>query len=269
MNYERHYFSSCWPDITGEDYEHLKDSIHLSGLRDAITLYEGQILDGWNRYRACNDMEMPAHYVEFEGTPDEAEQFVQDKHNRRSLTLTQRLTCIGLMRQRPKVGRPNNTAGPAVLTAKDMAKKAGSGLRYAEHVSQAISKGAPELVASMKAGKVGAEKAAAISKLPQSEQAAAIDKPLPKQFKPVEEEGAPDQDEFDSVAAAEKAEVMAMKLLLASDEPLADITAKYEQALLQVERLNARIIGLQNQSTHQIKTIKALQNKLKKLEQAA
>lgn len=106
------------------------------------------------------------------------------------------------------------------------------------------------------------------------DQAAAIAKPLPRPSKPepkpeVEEDGAPDQAEFDSVAAAEKAEMMAMRLLLASDEPLADVTAKYEQAVLQIERLNARIVGLQNQSTQQIKTIKSLQAKLKKLEQAA
>ena len=84
-----------------------------------------------------------------------------------------------------------------------------------------------------------------------------------------DEEGAPDQDEFDSVAAAEKAEQMAMRLLLASDEPMADLAAKYEQALIQVDRLNARIVGLQNQSMHQIKTIKSLQNKIKKMEQPA
>lgn len=86
---------------------------------------------------------------------------------------------------------------------------------------------------------------------------------------PVEDEGAPDEAEFDSIAAAEKAEEMAMRLLLASDEPLADVTEKYKQALLQIEQLTARIVGLQNQSTHQIKTIKSLQAKLKKLEQSA
>lgn len=86
---------------------------------------------------------------------------------------------------------------------------------------------------------------------------------------PQDDEGAPDEAEFDSIAAAEKAEEMAMRLLLASDEPLADVTEKYKQSLLQIEQLTARIVGLQNQSTHQIKTIKSLQAKLKKLEQAA
>jgi uncharacterized ParB-like nuclease family protein len=107
-------------------------------------------------------------------------------------------------------------------------------------------------------------------------QTAAIGKPLAKTAKPEskpeaapDDEGAPDQAEFDAQAAAEKAEAMAMRLLLASDKPLADVTAKYQQALLQIERLTARITGLQNESTHQIKVIKSLQSKLKRLEQAA
>lgn len=104
---------------------------------------------------------------------------------------------------------------------------------------------------------------------------AAVDanpKPLPVAARPKQDEpdeGAPDQAEFDAQAAAEKAEAMAMRLLLASDQPLADVTEKYQQALLQIERLTARIAGLQNESTHQIKVIKSLQSKLKRLEQAA
>lgn len=252
MNYERHYFSSCWPDITGEEYEHLKDSIHVSGLRDAITLYEGQILDGWNRYRACNDMATPAHFVEFEGTPEEAEQFVEDKHNRRSLTLTQRLTCIGLMRQRPSIGRPKNTEGPSVLTAKDMAKKAGSSVRYAEHVNEAIAKGAPELVESMKSGKVGAEKAAAISKLPQAEQAAAIDKPLPKPApKPEPEHDDGMLTEAELIAEmqetqAENKQLQERVTLMSSDDKAAEI----DKLLTRINGLEGRI----NQLMMQVKS---------------
>lgn len=261
MQYERHYFSSCWPDITGEEYEHLKDSIYVSGLRDAITLYEGQILDGWNRYRACNDMVMPAHYVEFEGTPEEAEQFVQDKHNRRSLTLTQRLTCIGLMRQRPSVGRPKNTEGPSVLTAKDMAKKAGSSVRYAEHVNEAIAKGAPELVESMKSGKVGAEKAAVISKLPKDQQAAALDKPLPKAaalHKPAPKP-ALQEPKLDDLALTDADLIEEMQETQAENKQLLERVElmSSDNKAAEIDKLLTRISGLEgriNQLMMQVKT---------------
>ena len=268
MKFERHYFSSCWPDITGEEYEHLKDSINISGLREAITLYEGQILDGWNRYRACTDNAMEAHYVEFEGTPEEAEQFVQDKHNRRSLTLTQRLTCIGLMRQRPSVGRPKNTEGPSVLTAKDMAKKAGSSVRYAEHVNEAIAKGAPELVASMKSGKVGAEKAAAIAKLPKEEQAAAIHKPAPKPAPAVvePEDDGPSAEELAAHAAAEAADRELVAKLLDSNEPLADLAAENKQLKAEIAQLKLARDGFMNRCNEAIALVKARDRQIAKLE---
>lgn len=178
MKYERHPLSAAWPDMADEDFVALKDSISYSGLLEPITLYEGQILDGWHRYVACVATGMEPSFIEFSGS--EPVQFVQDKHTRRPLTLTQRLTCIALMhRWRPRGG--NQSAGPAdCLSSKDIAKAAGGGVRSAEHVKEAITKGAPELVQAMKAGKVGAEKAAAIAKLPQEQQAAAIHQPLPR-----------------------------------------------------------------------------------------
>ena len=52
MNYTRHDLSSYWPDMADEDFLALKESIGYSGLLEPITLFEGQILDGWHRYNA-------------------------------------------------------------------------------------------------------------------------------------------------------------------------------------------------------------------------
>ena len=204
MNYERHQLSASWPDMAEEDFVALKDSISYSGLIEPITLFEGQILDGWHRYSACIQTETAPKFEEFLGS--DPAQYVRDKHTRRPLTLTQRLTCIALMsRWKPRGG--NQSAVPAdCSSSKDIAKAAGGGVRSAEHVKEAITKGAPELVQAMKAGKVGAEKAAAIAKLPQAEQAAAIAKPAPKPAKPAkpapvvepEIEAPPDYTELDA-----------------------------------------------------------------------
>lgn len=276
MNYERHFLSACWPDITGEEYEHLKDSISVSGLRESITLYEGQILDGWNRYRACIDTAMSMQLVDFDGTPEEAEQFVRDKHNRRSLTLTQRMACEAKMSTWPGRGgdrfTKNQSAPGALCSASsavspqnrtELAKKTGGSVRTAQQVINVVKSGNEEAINAMVQGKLSAK--AADAKVKGKDKIAPTTPKLAIQ----EDDGAPDEAEFNSVAAAEKAEAMAMRLLLASDEPLADVTEKYKQSLLQIEQLSARIVGLQNQSTQQVKTIKALQTKLKKLEQAA
>jgi hypothetical protein len=270
MNYTQHPLSAAFPAMNADEYQSLVDSINSIGVQNPITLLDGMVIDGWHRYTAAQSLGMNCPTVELDDTDPRDFVMAQNK-TRRHITQAQLALATAQVYQWVSVGNPAfaqlGTECPIGKTTAEMAEIAGVGERTMKQAKAVETKAAPEVIAAVKRGEVGLPKAAAIAKLPIAEQAAALHKPTPKpEF---EEEGAPDQAEFDSIAAAEKAEQMAMRLLLASDEPLADVTAKYEQALLQIEQLSARIVGLQNQSTHQIKTIKGLQAKLKKLEQAA
>jgi hypothetical protein len=53
---EYHELAAMFPLMEGVDYEDLKRDIQTNGQREAIWLYEGKILDGRNRYRACMDL---------------------------------------------------------------------------------------------------------------------------------------------------------------------------------------------------------------------
>ena len=178
MNYERHPISGSWPDMLQDDFVALKDSINVSGLRDPIVLFEGMILDGWHRYSACKEIGFEPVFVNF--TDDDPIQYVQDKHTRRPLNLTQRMTAIALMHAWQPVGKPSNCAPGAYLTSQQLAKAAGGSIRTAVQVKEAITKGSAALVDGMKSGKTSAKKASAVAKLPKRQQAAALDKPLPK-----------------------------------------------------------------------------------------
>lgn len=48
-----HPLADVFPLIKGADFDELVSSIKENGQREAITLLEGKILDGRNRYRAC------------------------------------------------------------------------------------------------------------------------------------------------------------------------------------------------------------------------
>lgn len=53
MMYEPHEFSLAFPEMTEEQFRRLAVDIRRNGLLHDIVLYEGKILDGRHRYRAC------------------------------------------------------------------------------------------------------------------------------------------------------------------------------------------------------------------------
>jgi ParB-like chromosome segregation protein Spo0J len=53
--YEYHPIANLFPLMEGDEYQALVEDIKDRGLQEPIILYEGKILDGRNRYRACVD----------------------------------------------------------------------------------------------------------------------------------------------------------------------------------------------------------------------
>lgn len=79
------------PNSNKHDYELLTNDILKYGYNHKypITLYEGDVLDGWQRYRICQDHKIIPVYENFEGNDIEALQFVLQASKRRNLTSAQ------------------------------------------------------------------------------------------------------------------------------------------------------------------------------------
>jgi ParB-like chromosome segregation protein Spo0J len=69
---EPHPLSKLFPPIPPEDFDQLAADIKLNGLHQRIVIYQDQILDGNNRYRACEDAGIKATFVEFKGSDAQA-----------------------------------------------------------------------------------------------------------------------------------------------------------------------------------------------------
>lgn len=91
MEYANHPAAALFPPMTPEEYEGLVQDIREHGQRDPIVLFNGAVLDGRHRYRACLDLELDPRFKEFLGGNDEAVAFVLSSNlHRRHLTPSQR-----------------------------------------------------------------------------------------------------------------------------------------------------------------------------------
>jgi ParB-like chromosome segregation protein Spo0J len=67
-----HPIAAGYPAMTPAEYRRLLESIKNDGLEVPIVRYEGKILDGRHRYRACVEAGVEPRFEDFEGTAEEA-----------------------------------------------------------------------------------------------------------------------------------------------------------------------------------------------------
>ncbi len=94
MNYERHYLSKIGGDMSEDSFALLRSDIDLNGTWDPIYLYEGLILDGWHRYRACFELNKleELDIKQYDGIDPAG--LVLSKNNRKHQTPAQRAIFI-------------------------------------------------------------------------------------------------------------------------------------------------------------------------------
>jgi len=66
-NVEFHPLADLVPLMGGSEFVGLVADIEANGLREPIVLYEGKILDGRARYRACQEIELEPDFLEWDG----------------------------------------------------------------------------------------------------------------------------------------------------------------------------------------------------------
>ena len=89
---KHHRFTELWPMLEGTELIKLREDIEAHGQRMAILTYNGEILDGRNRERACEAAGIKPYYEKAHAkTDDEALDLVLSlNEHRRHLTMEQR-----------------------------------------------------------------------------------------------------------------------------------------------------------------------------------
>src|SRR4029077_7376660 len=91
-SYDFHPFTEIYPLLEGEDFDALALDIAANGLVLPILLYDGQILDGRNRYRACGEAGVEPHFAPADAEDDDAalELVMSLNQHRRHLTFQEK-----------------------------------------------------------------------------------------------------------------------------------------------------------------------------------
>ena len=198
----------------------LQDSIEAIGVQNPITLFDGQVLDGWHRYTAAIAAGVDCPCVDL-GDVDPRDFVMAQNKQRRHVTQAQlAMATTAVYEWMPRGGdrRSKGTQCP-LKTAAEMSEISGVGERSIKQAKAIQSSASPEVVDAVKRGDIGLPKAVAISKLPKDQQAEAITKPLAAIKEPEPDYDGPSDDE---VAAFERelADKVARLELLDESDPL-------------------------------------------------
>ena len=88
-NLKAHEIAEIFPLMSSKEFSELKRDIKENGLLDPVVVYEGQILDGRNRYNACKELKLDYTTREYDG--DNPLQYVMSTNlKRRHLTDSQK-----------------------------------------------------------------------------------------------------------------------------------------------------------------------------------
>jgi N6-adenosine-specific RNA methylase IME4 len=208
---EYHEIANIFPMMVGAEYEQLLADIMENGQLDPVVLYEGKILDGRNRWKACMELGLVINYEQYPG--DNPLSYVISKNlHRRHLNETQRAVVASKMETMKHGGDRQDANLHLELTRTEAAAKLNVSPRTVASVKQ-VERDAPELIPQMERGEMTVNQA--ITQIKKAEVLAdlvnietieakaiegvydviVIDPPWP--MKKIERDVAPNQVEFD------------------------------------------------------------------------
>lgn len=178
MGKEYHEAANIFPMMAGEEFSALKQDIAENGMREAIWLHpDGRIIDGRNRYRACEELGIAPVYRTWDGRGSLVSFVVSLNLHRRHLTSGQR-AVIGLdilpmleaeaqvkeYERKTTFQKFEKSNMEPVHAAQQAAQQVGVNRQYISDVKK-IAQEAPELIAPMRTGEMSVPQAKQVLKV--------------------------------------------------------------------------------------------------------
>lgn len=158
---KQHDLSKAFPAMTEAEYSALLENIREHGQRHPIITYQGQILDGHHRFRACAELGKEPYLKEYGGN-DPAGYAISSNLHRRHLSASQRAGAIVACNEWRNEGRVQLCTGAELpKTSAQLAETAQVSTRTIDSAKAAQSAGFGELIRD---GKIEAKPAAELAR---------------------------------------------------------------------------------------------------------
>lgn len=158
--YESHRLSEFFPLLEGEAYAALVDDIRHNGLQQPVVLFEGKILDGRNRYRACIEAGVECRFETY-SDDDPAGYVISLNVQRRHLSTSQK-AIVGARMATLGRGRAANTE-ISVFSQQDAATALAISVDAVQQGRKVVTNGCPELLSAVEADRISVSRAAVIA----------------------------------------------------------------------------------------------------------
>lgn len=264
----QHPLSAAFPSMSAIDHDALTDDIEANGQRDPITIYAGQVLDGWHRYKSCLMLEIEPVTVELSADVDPVKFVISRNMHRRHLTGSQRAAAVVACSEWAESGTNQKNArgelGSPVTTVPEMAQKADVSERTIQHAKSAHTAGLGDKVRN---GELTAKAAAEIAKPPKAKQEPppSPDRETPAGMVLIDVELL---ETYEQQLAEYKAESEALANTLDAEpnEKLNEAVKQIQKMAAQITGYESRLNGEINKNSELIKKVNSQNRTIAKLE---
>src|SRR5215831_11998710 len=162
---EFHPLADLFPMLDGEPFAELVADIREHGLHEPIVVYEDKILDGRNRYRACEAAGIEPTFTVYQGD-DPVSYVISLNPRRRHLDESQR-AMVAAKLATLKLGDNQHSEGLPIGRSSELLNV---GERTVARAREVQEHGTPELVSAVERGAISVSSAADVATLPVQEQ---------------------------------------------------------------------------------------------------
>lgn len=181
MKYTQHPLGAKWSKLDDEAFKALIDDIDANGVRKDIVLYDGMILDGWHRYKACLELNVKKPpMVEYDGDDPAGFVFTENFHRRHNSISQLAFSVAETINWVEQSGRPSKglqrIMGMTLVKAAALAGVSERTMLDAKIATTAVQ----EVKDAVINGEIPVSKAAKLAKQSPKKQREALEKPPAK-----------------------------------------------------------------------------------------